>query len=61
VEITRVQQRLRDKAKRNAAFEQQELAQAAAITVGDLALQTFKLTLMLGFFLAVPSGIFLRK
>ena len=61
VEITRVQQRLRDKAKRNAAFEQQELARAAAITVGDLALQTFKLTLVLGFFLAVPSGIFLRK
>lgn len=61
VEITRVQQRLRDKAKRNAAFEQQELARAAAITVSDLALQTFKLTLVLGFFLAVPSGIFLRK
>jgi hypothetical protein len=61
VEITRVQQRLRDKAKRNAAFEQQELARAEAITVGDLALQTFKLTLVLGLFLAVPSGIFLRK
>ena len=61
VEITRVQQRLRDKAKRNAAFEQQELVRAAAITVGDLALQTFKLTLTLGLFLAVPSGIFLRK
>jgi hypothetical protein len=59
VEITRVQQQLRDKAKRNATFE--ELAQAAAITVGDLALQTFKLTLVLGVFLAVPSGIFLRK
>jgi hypothetical protein len=61
VEITRVQQRLRDKAKRNAAFEQQELARAEAISVGDLALQTFKLTLTLGLFLAVPSGIFLRK
>lgn len=61
VEITRVQQRLRDKAKRNAAFEQQELERAAAITVGDLAMQTFKLTLTLGLFLAVPSGIFLRK
>ena len=61
VEITRVQQRLRDKAKRNAAFEQQELARAEAITIGDLALQTFKLTLTLGLFLAVPSGIFLRK
>lgn len=61
VEITRVQQGLRDKAKRNAAFEQQELARAAAVSVGDLALQTFKLTLVLGLFLAVPSGIFLRK
>lgn len=61
LEITRVQQNLRPKQKRNAQFEKQELAQVAAISIGDLAMQTFKLTLTLGLFLAVPSGIFLRK
>jgi len=61
LEITRVQQKLRPKEKRNAQFEKQELAQVAAVSIGDLALQTFKLTLTLGLFLAVPSGLFLRK
>jgi hypothetical protein len=61
LEITRVQQNLRPKEKRNAQFEKQELAQVAAISISDLAMQTFKLTLTLGLFLAVPSGIFLRK
>jgi hypothetical protein len=61
LEITRVQQNLRPKEKRNAQFEKQELAQVAAISIGDLVMQTFKLTLTLGLFLAVPSGIFLRK
>jgi len=61
LEITRVQQNLRPKEKRNAQFEKQELDQVAAISIGDLAMQTFKLTLTLGLFLAVPSGIFLRK
>ena len=61
LEITRVQQNLRPKEKRNAQFEKQELTQVAAVSSGDLAMQTFKLTLFLGMFLAVPSGIFLRK
>lgn len=61
LEITRVQQNLRPKEKRNAQFEKQEMAQVAAVSIGDLAIQTFKLTLTLGLFLAVPSGIFLRK
>jgi len=61
LEITRVQQNLRPKEKRNAAFEKQELAQVAAVSSSDLAVQTFKLTLILGMMLALPSGIFLRK
>jgi len=61
LEITRVQQNLRPKEKRNAAFENQELAQVAAVSGADLAMQTFKLTLILGMMLALPSGIFLRK
>lgn len=61
IEITRVQQRLRDKAKRNAEYEKQELAQAAALSVNDLARGTFTWTILLGLLLAVPSGIFLRK
>jgi hypothetical protein len=61
LEITRVQQNLRPKEKRNAAFEKQELEQVAAVSGSDLAMQTFKLTLILGMMLALPSGIFLRK
>lgn len=61
IEITRVQQRLRPKEKRNAQFEKQELAQAAALSVNDLARGTFTWTILLGLLLAVPSGIFLRK
>jgi hypothetical protein len=61
MEIVKVQQRLRDKGKRNAAFEQKELAEVAALSVNDLVKQTFKLTLTLGLFLALPSGLFLRK
>jgi hypothetical protein len=61
IEIIKVQQKLRPKEKRNAEFEKQELVQANALSISDLAKQTFKLTLTLGLFLAVPSGIFLRK
>ena len=61
VEITRVQQNLRPKEKRNAQFEQQELKQAAALSAGDLARGTFTWTLLLGLLGAVPAGIFLRK
>jgi len=60
-EIMRVQQNLRPKEKRNAQLEKQELDRIAAVSGGDLAMQTFKLTLILGLFLAVPAGIFLRK
>ncbi len=61
VEITRVQQNLRPKEKRNARFEQQELAQAQALSTTDLARATFTWTLLLGMLGAVPAGIFLRK
>jgi hypothetical protein len=61
VEITKVQQRLRPKEKRNAEFESKELAQVATLSGNDLARQTFELTILLGLMLAVPSGIFLRK
>jgi hypothetical protein len=61
IEITKVQQRLRPKEKRNAEFEKQELAKAAALSVNDLARGTFTWTILLGLLLAVPSGIFLRK
>lgn len=61
IEITRVQQNLRPKEKRNTVFEKQELQQIAAVSGSDLAMQTFKLTLILGMMLALPSGIFLRK
>jgi hypothetical protein len=61
IEITKVQQQLRPKEKRNAAFEKQELAQAATLSIGDMARGTFTWTLLLGLLLAVPSGIFLRK
>ncbi|RZK98699.1 MAG: DUF4199 domain-containing protein [Hymenobacter sp.] len=61
VEITRVQQNLRPKEKRNAQFEKQELEQAAALSAGDLARGTFTWTLLLGMLGAVPAGIFLRK
>ncbi|RYY21095.1 MAG: DUF4199 domain-containing protein [Cytophagaceae bacterium] len=60
-EITRVQQKLRPKEKRNARFEQQELAQAAALSTADLARGTFTWTLLLGMLGALPAGIFLRK
>jgi hypothetical protein len=61
IEITRVQQRLRPKEKRNAEFEKQELAQAANLSVADMARGTFTWTVLLGLMLALPSGIFLRK
>jgi hypothetical protein len=61
IEITRVQQKLRPKEKRNAEFEKQELQQAAALSINDLAKGTFTWTVLLGLMLAVPSGIFLRK
>jgi hypothetical protein len=61
VEITRVQQKLRSKEKRNAQFEKQELEQAAALSTADLARGTFTWTLLLGMMGALPAGIFLRK
>lgn len=61
VEIVRVQQEVRDKQKRDARFEAQELKQMADLSVGDLALGTFARVLLLGVLLAVPSGLFLRK
>ena len=61
IEITRVQQNLRPKEKRNEQFEKEELERVAAVSSSDLAMQTFKLTLILGLFLALPAGIFLRK
>jgi hypothetical protein len=61
IEITRVQQRLRPKEKRNAQFERQELAQAATLSTADMARGTFTWTVLLGLMLALPSGIFLRK
>jgi hypothetical protein len=61
VEITRVQQNIRPKEKRNAQFEQQELLQAAALSATDLARGTFTWTLVLGLVGALPAGVFLRK
>ena len=61
IEITRVQQNLRPKEKRNTEFEKQELAQAAALSAADLARGTFTSTLLLGMLGALPAGIFLRK
>lgn len=61
VEITRVQQKIRPKEKRNSQFEKQELAQAAALSTADLARGTFTWTLVLGMMGALPAGIFLRK
>ncbi|RZJ94445.1 MAG: DUF4199 domain-containing protein [Hymenobacter sp.] len=61
VEITKVQQNIRPKEKRNAQFEKQELAQAAALSAADLARGTFTWTLILGMIGAIPAGIFLRK
>lgn len=61
LEITRVQQRLRPKEKRNPAFEKQELTQAATVSASDMARGTFTWTVLLGLLLALPSGIFLRK
>ena len=61
IEIVRVQQEVRDKQKRNAQFEAQELKQMAELSTGDLALGTFTRVLLLGVVLAVPSGLFLRK
>ena len=61
MEIVRVQQEVRDKQKRNAQFEAQELKQMAELSTGDLALGTFTRVLLLGVVLAVPSGLFLRK
>ena len=61
IEITRVQQNLRPKEKRNAEFEKQELAQAANLSATAMARGTFTWTVLLGLMLALPSGIFLRK
>lgn len=61
IEITRVQQKMRPKEKRNAQFEKRELEQAAAISAADLARGTFTWTMLLGLLGALPAGIFLRK
>jgi hypothetical protein len=61
VEITKVQQNIRPKEKRNAQFEKQELQQAAALSAADLARGTFTWTLVLGLIGALPAGVFLRK
>ncbi|TVT38222.1 DUF4199 domain-containing protein [Hymenobacter setariae] len=61
VEITRVQQKIRPKEKRNAEFERKELEQAAALSKADLARGTFTWTVLLGMMGAIPAGIFLRK
>lgn len=61
LEITRVQQNLRPKEKRNAHFEKQEIQKVKALSINDLARGTFTWTVLLGLLLALPSGIFLRK
>jgi len=61
LEITRVQQALRPKEKRNKQFEQQELQAAATLSTTDLARGTLTWALLLGMFGALPSGLFLRK
>lgn len=61
LEITRVQQEIRPKEKRNKQFEQMELQQAASLSIGDLARGTFTWVLILGMLGGVPSGLFLRK
>ncbi|QKG51584.1 DUF4199 domain-containing protein [Hymenobacter sp. BRD67] len=61
IEIVRVQQEMRAKEKRNQQFEQDELRQAASISVATLARGTFTYVLILGMLGGVPSGLFLRK
>ena len=61
LEITRVQQAIRPKEKRNAQFEKEELRRAAAVSVADLSRGTFTWVVMLGMLLAIPGGLFFRK
>lgn len=61
VEIQRIMQQGRDKAKRNAQLERKELQQAAALSIGQMATNTFSYAVLLGLLAAIPAGIFLRK
>lgn len=60
-EIVLAQQQATPKEQRNRAVEQTQLAKVESLSVGDMAVGTFTVTLLLGMALAVPGGIFFRE
>lgn len=61
IEIMRADMQARPKNQRNPAQEQQQLAALQQLSVGDIAVNIFTKTLLLGLALAVPGGIFFRE
>ncbi|RZJ94476.1 MAG: DUF4199 domain-containing protein [Hymenobacter sp.] len=60
-EIVLVQQQATPKEQRNPAVEKQQLDKIASLSVSDMAISNFTVTLLLGMALAVPGGIFFRE
>ena len=60
-EIVVAQQQATPKEQRNPAVERLQLAKLAQLSVGDMAIGNFTITLLLGMALAVPGGIFFRE
>ena len=60
-EIVLAQQQAVPKEQRNLAVEKQQLEKVGTLTVSDMAISNFTVTLLLGMALAVPGGVFFRE
>lgn len=60
-EILQADLQARPKKQRDPAQEQQQLAALEQLSIGDIAVNIFTKTLLLGLALAVPGGIFFRE
>ena len=60
-EIVLAQQQATPKEQRNPAVEKQQLEKIATLSVADMAISNFTVTLLLGMALAVPGGVFFRE
>lgn len=60
-EITLADLQSRPKEQRNPVIEQQQLNKIAHLSITDIAISSFTVTLLLGMTLAVPGGIFFRE
>ena len=60
-EIVMAQHQATPKEQRNPAVEKQQLEKIATLSVTDMAISNFTVTLLLGMALAVPGGVFFRE